>query len=136
MACHQAGAQGLSDTNNGILLIGPLRANISEVLTSKLSIFIQENSFENVVLKMAAILSRPQWVKSSDVIGCEISYLLVMIYIVSMQKSFKTKHLLEFQENPYATHLYSVVFTKSGLMYAPMFVKASLEFRTGSCFVY
>ena len=28
-------------------------------------IFIQENAFENVVCKMASILSRPQWVKMS-----------------------------------------------------------------------
>ena len=53
-----------------------------------------------------------------------------MIYIVSMQKeASKTKQLLEFHENPYATHLYPVVFTKSGLMYAPVFVNESLEFR-------
>ena len=76
--------------------------------------------------------------KSPDVMGCGISYVLVMNYIVSVQKSkaSKTKQLLEFHEKPYVTHLYPVVFTKSGWMYAMMFVKASLEFRTGSCFVY
>ena len=37
---------------------------------SKLIHFIQENAFENVVMKMAAILSRPQWVNflASDVL--------------------------------------------------------------------
>ena len=32
-------------------------------LNRNLYIFIKENAFENVVWKMAAMLSRPQWVK-------------------------------------------------------------------------
>ena len=47
--------------NTGILLIGPLGRNFSEIL-SNLYIFIQENAFQNVVRKTAVILSRPQCV--------------------------------------------------------------------------
>ena len=50
-------------TNAGILLIGPLGTNFSGILIENLYIFIQENAFENVVWKMAAILSWPQCVK-------------------------------------------------------------------------
>ena len=37
--------------------------NLQWNLNRNLYIFIQKNAFENVVWKMAAILSRPQWVK-------------------------------------------------------------------------
>ena len=49
-------------TNAGILLIGPLGTNFSEIFNWNSCIFIQENAFEDVVWKMAAILSRPQCV--------------------------------------------------------------------------
>ena len=56
--------QAIIWTNAGILLIGPLQTNFSEVLI-KIDIFIiQVNAFENAVWKMAAILSRPQCVNS------------------------------------------------------------------------
>ena len=53
--------QAIIWTNAGILFIGPLGTNFSEILL-KIHIhshFIQENAFENVVWKMSAILSRP-----------------------------------------------------------------------------
>ena len=50
--------QAIIWTIAGILLIGPLGTNFSEILY--LYIFLQENAFENVVWKVAAILSRPQ----------------------------------------------------------------------------
>ena len=50
------GDQAIFWTNAGILLIGPLGINFSE----NSYIFLQENRFENVVWKKAAILSRPQ----------------------------------------------------------------------------
>ena len=40
--------QAIIWTNAGILLIGPLRINFSEILIEN-HIFIQENAFENVV---------------------------------------------------------------------------------------
>ena len=49
--------QAIIWTNAGILLIGPLGTKFNET-----SIFIQENPFETVVWKMAAILPRPQCV--------------------------------------------------------------------------
>ena len=42
-----------------ILLLGPLGTNISEIFNQNSYIFIQENAFENVVWKMAAILLWP-----------------------------------------------------------------------------
>ena len=48
-------------TNAATLLIGPFGTNFSEILILYNSyIFIRENPFENVVWKMAAILSQPQ----------------------------------------------------------------------------
>ena len=53
-------------TNVGILLIVPLGTNLSAQwnLNRNSFIFIAKNAFENVVWKMAAILSRPQCVKA------------------------------------------------------------------------
>ena len=44
-------------TSAGILLIGPLQTNFSEIFSRFLYIFIRENAFENVICEMAAILS-------------------------------------------------------------------------------
>ena len=56
--------QAIIWTNAGILLIGRLGTNFSEILI-EIHAFsgIQENAFENVIWKMAAILSWPQCVK-------------------------------------------------------------------------
>ena len=51
--------------NAGILLIGPLGTNFSEI-SIKILTFIHENAFESVVCEMAAILFRPQ-LKESQV---------------------------------------------------------------------
>ena len=52
--------QAIIWTNAGILLIGPFILHWNDNQDSY--IFIQENAFENIVWKMAAILSRPQCV--------------------------------------------------------------------------
>ena len=49
-------------TSAEMLLNGPLGTNLSEISIKFYYIFIYENAFENVVWKMAAILSRPQCV--------------------------------------------------------------------------
>ena len=54
--------QAITWSNVVILLIGPLGTNFSEMLIEIHIFFIQESPFENVVWKMAAILSRPQCV--------------------------------------------------------------------------
>ena len=54
--------QAIIWTDAAIFIIGPLGTNFSEILIT-LYIFIQENAFENGVRKLAAILSRPQYVK-------------------------------------------------------------------------
>ena len=53
--------QAIIWTNAGILLIGPLGTNFSEI-SVEILIFIQENALESVVCEMAAILSRPECV--------------------------------------------------------------------------
>ena len=54
--------QAIIWTNAGILLITPLGTNFNEFFYRNSYIFIQENAFQNVVCKIAAILSRPQCV--------------------------------------------------------------------------
>ena len=57
--------QAIIWTNAGILLIEPVGTNkLLWNLSRNSHIFIQENVFENVVWKIAAILSRPQFVNS------------------------------------------------------------------------
>ena len=56
--------QAIIWTNVGILLIEPLGTNFSEILIEIITFFSQENAFENVVRKLAAILSRPQCVNT------------------------------------------------------------------------
>ena len=58
------GCQAIILTTAGILLIRPSGANFSEILI-KIH-FIQENSLQNVIWKMGAILSRLQCVKSDS----------------------------------------------------------------------
>ena len=55
--------QAITWSNAGILLIRPLATHFSEMLIEIHTFFVQENPFEDVVWKMAAILSRPQCVK-------------------------------------------------------------------------
>ena len=54
--------QAIIWTNAGILLIGPLGTNFSEILIEIQTFFTEENTFENVVCKMLFISSRPQCV--------------------------------------------------------------------------
>ena len=54
--------QAIIWTNAGILLIGPLVTNFSEILIEIYTFFNQENASENVVWEMVVILSRPQCV--------------------------------------------------------------------------
>ena len=53
--------QTITWANAGLLSIGPLGTNFSEIRI-KIQIFIDENAIENVVRKMSAILSWPQCV--------------------------------------------------------------------------
>ena len=51
--------QAIISNNAGILLIGPLGINFNDILIEIHNIFIEENPFQNVVWKMAAILTLP-----------------------------------------------------------------------------
>ena len=52
--------QAIIWTNNVLLLMWPLGTNVSEIWLKTPIIFLQENLFENIICKMAAILSWPQ----------------------------------------------------------------------------
>ena len=56
--------QAIIWTNTGILLIGPLRTNFSEISIEILTFSIKKMRFKVSSAKMAAILSRPQCVKN------------------------------------------------------------------------
>ena len=62
MACRLDGTKPLSETMLEFLLIGPLGTNFSNFFYRNSNIFIEENTFENVICKMSAILSQPQCV--------------------------------------------------------------------------
>ena len=57
--------QAIIWTNDGILLIGSLGTNFSEILI-KIQTFFQENAFENVVCKMEAICLDLNMLKNSS----------------------------------------------------------------------
>ena len=52
--------QAIFWTNAGILLIGLLETNFSEILAEIITFSFKKNVFESVVCEMVAILSRPQ----------------------------------------------------------------------------
>ena len=52
MACRLFGA--VIWTNDGLLLIGPLGKNFSQIRIKSTKLFIQENAFKNIVCNMAA----------------------------------------------------------------------------------
>ena len=62
--------QAIIWTNAGILLIGPLRTNVSEILIEIHTFSYKKMHFqEHVIWKMAAILSRPQCANSIPFYG-------------------------------------------------------------------
>ena len=54
--------QAIIWTNAGLLSIGALGTNFSEILIKKQKLFAEINASENIVCGMAAILSRERWV--------------------------------------------------------------------------
>ena len=63
MAYPLVGAQPLSEPMVEIIVNLTLRDKFQRNVNRKSYTFIQENTFENVVCEMAAIFSRPQYVK-------------------------------------------------------------------------
>ena len=61
MAWHWTGDKPLSEPMLPYCQLDPLDWNLNQNTT----IFIEENSFENVMRKVAAILSQPQYANSS-----------------------------------------------------------------------
>ena len=59
MACHLWRRKASIWANSGLLSIETLGTNLSEILINS-NIFCHENSFENVIWEMVAILSRAQ----------------------------------------------------------------------------
>ena len=60
--------QAIIWTNAGILLIGPIGTNFSEISMEVQTFSLKKMRFGSVVCEMAAILSGPQWVKLTKVI--------------------------------------------------------------------
>ena len=63
-----ANRQAFIWTNAGILLIGPMETNVSEI-ELEIYIFPLKNALENV-RKLAAIFSRPQCAKTRPIMAC------------------------------------------------------------------
>ena len=64
--------QAIIWTNAGILLIGPLGTNFSEIVIEIQTFLLKKNTFENVVCEMLFISSRPQCVKVGLVTGPDL----------------------------------------------------------------
>ena len=97
MACRLAGAKPLSDLMlEYLLLSGPLGTNLSEISIEIYAISIQKNAFENVVLKMAAIMSRPQCVNLGALWNNKPAYTTHFeIWVIrSSSTSFCLKHAI------------------------------------------
>ena len=62
MACRLFSTKPLSEPVLGLLSIGPLGTNFSEIFYQNTKLFIQENASENIVFEKVAILSRARWV--------------------------------------------------------------------------
>ena len=58
--------QAIIRVSNGMLLIGYLGTNVSNISIETQDIFVQKYVIKNVVSEMAAILSRPQYVTSFE----------------------------------------------------------------------
>ena len=88
--------QAIAWTNVGILLIGPLGTNFSEMLFSQNSnIFIQENALQNVVCEMASILSRPQCVNRNALVIKHKNVFETDIYQITLLLIWKSVEVLK-----------------------------------------
>ena len=120
--------QAIIWTNVGIRLMpgATLRNKLQWNINRNSYIFIQENAFENVVWKMAAIFSRPQWVKIwASFLGCAsrptLSYCILVdtgkLYFKSSKKClnalfFKSRQY--FQSMIQLSCSYNIFFPKIG----------------------
>ena len=78
--------QAIIWTNAGILLTEQLGINFWEILIDLKQIFNQEDAFEKVFCKMAAILSRPKCVKIvSSGIFCLVAHKIFLIWNIVCQ---------------------------------------------------
>ena len=84
-------------SNAGILSIETPGANFSEILSNFFYIFIQENAFENVVWKIAAILSCSQCV--NDQPFCPFLIVLGTPMMIRIYFSFLEVYLFNFHWN-------------------------------------
>ena len=71
MACGQVGTEPLSEPIL-TLLIGPLGINFSEISIEIHAFLLKKNVLENVVWKMAAILSPSQRVSILSRMACDV----------------------------------------------------------------
>ena len=76
-------------TNAGILFYWTLRNKLQWNLLRNSCIFIRENAFENVIWKIAAILSRPQCVKLSWQGQLQLLSVIVVIQVAEVAQIAK-----------------------------------------------
>ena len=100
-------------TNAGILLIGPLGINFSEILVGIQTFSLKK--FENVVCKMVSILFRPQWVNN------ESTLVLIMPWYQISDKPLPEQRIYS-----------CVVIPRSGSSLCPS--DATWRYRSGSTF--
>ena len=81
--------------NSGMLFIGSLGINFNEILIKNLYILFQENPFENIVWKMASILSRSQCVNMYRRYG---SNLQIFCFPTAPGRYIMPGHKLNFQK--------------------------------------
>ena len=105
-----------SDTNQNqcwIIVNKTLRNKLQWNFNRNSNIFIQENVYESVVCKKAAILSRPQWVNTSGVEAGNTMYFILSV----MRRGFNylchsSNEVMIANENEYLCFLKTIQYIK------------------------
>ena len=99
MTCHLFGAKPLfKPIQCWVIALWTLRNKLQLNYNQYTKLFINENTSENIVCKMAAILSQPQWVNwgwtNLLIHGCEVMYTDGQYSLSSLQKNVIKNHFL------------------------------------------
>ena len=93
MACRLDGAKPLSEPMLEYHIYG---TNFSEILIEIQTVFIEENTFENVVCEILPISTRPQWVntKCGDNVLTSYELLIKRCTHSANESSFDTSFIM------------------------------------------
>ena len=78
--------QAITSTNDGLLSIGHLGTNFTEISIKNMRIFIQENGFENVIYKMAAISEKAHFLDMHLWVSLD-NYLILHLGLITLLPS-------------------------------------------------